>query len=256
MERLSIALIGDVMLGRLVNDYLKTAAPKYPWGDTLPILKRADARICNLECVISDKGRPWSATPKIFHFRSDAKNVAVLQAAGIDGVSLANNHALDFEYEAMLQMLGLLDKAKIAHSGAGKDEVSASMPAIIQKGKASVGLISFTDNEPGWQARKNRPGVFYVPTDLEDSRAKVLLELVAKIKKRVDLVIIAAHWGGNWGYQPPAEHQVFGRRLIEAGADVIFGHSPHVFRGIEIYRSRPIIYSAGDFIDDYAVDEI
>jgi poly-gamma-glutamate capsule biosynthesis protein CapA/YwtB (metallophosphatase superfamily) len=73
---------------------------------------------------------------------------------------------------------------------------------------------------------------------------------------RTNMVVVSAHWGPNWGYQPPAEHIRFAHRLVDVGADVVFGHSGHVFRGIELYRRRPIIYCAGDFIDDYAVDEI
>ena len=76
-----LLLVGDVMLGRLVNEILKVEPPASPWGDTLPLFQLADVRLCNLECVLSDGGTPWSATPKVFHFRSDAKNVAVLQAA-------------------------------------------------------------------------------------------------------------------------------------------------------------------------------
>ena len=69
-------------------------------------------------------------------------------------------------------------------------------------------------------------------------------------------MIVSAHWGPNWGYQPVSEHIPFGHLLVENGADIVFGHSSHVFRGIEIYRDRPILYSTGDFVDDYAVDEI
>lgn len=76
-------------------------------------------RACNLECVVSDRGRPWSKTPKTFHFRSAAKNVAVLKSARINAVSLANNHTLDFGHCAMLDMLHLLENAGVAHSGAG-----------------------------------------------------------------------------------------------------------------------------------------
>jgi poly-gamma-glutamate synthesis protein (capsule biosynthesis protein) len=255
-DQLTIALIGDVMLGRLVNKYLKSAKSEYPWGNTLSVLKQADVRICNLECVISDKGRPWVATPKVFHFRSDAKNIDVLKAAEIDAVSLANNHTLDYEYEALMDMLGLLDKSRIAHAGAGQDRYHASMPAVVKKDKSTIGLVSFTDNEPGWQATSNRPGIFYIPVDINNKKAKVLFELTKRFKKHVDYLIVAAHWGGNWGYEPPLTHSIFAKALIDNGADVIFGHSAHVFRGIEIYRGQPIIYSAGDFIDDYAVDEI
>lgn len=74
---MKIAFMGDVMLGRLVNEALKHEPHEYPWGDTLDILKNADLRICNLECVISDVGQPWSETAKAFHFRTDEKNTAV-----------------------------------------------------------------------------------------------------------------------------------------------------------------------------------
>ena len=116
----TLLLVGDVMLGRLVNEVLKVEPPAYPWGDTLPLFQQANVRLCNLECVISDGGTPWSATPKIFHFRSDAKNVAVLQAAHIDAVSLANNHILDFDVEGLLEMRHHLEHAGIHAAGAGR----------------------------------------------------------------------------------------------------------------------------------------
>ena len=254
MEPLKLLLVGDVMLGRLVNQQLQNVSPEYPWGDTLPLLREADWRACNLECVISDLGSPWSATPKAFHFRSDKKNVAVLDAAGIHAVSLANNHTLDFGAPAMLDMLRTLDAAGIACSGAGAHLVAAANPAITTVRGLRIALISFTDNEPPWEATPGSAGVFYVPVDIYDPRSSKLFELVRFTRQRVDLLIVAAHWGGNWGYLPPGSHLEFGRALIRAGADVVFGHSAHVFRGIEIVQSHPIVYSAGNFIDDYAVD--
>jgi len=82
------------MLGRLVNRHLASVPPEHPWGDTLSVLRSADALIVNLECVISNRGEPWPG--KIFTFRSDLKNVAVLTAAGVTAVSLANNHSMDY----------------------------------------------------------------------------------------------------------------------------------------------------------------
>src|SRR5260370_39803200 len=111
-----ILLAGDVMLGRLVNQVLKGEGPAYPLGDTLPLFRSSDFRICNLECVLSDRGQPWSAIPKVFHFRSDSKNVAVLRAAGIDMVSIANNHVLDYENDALFDMLSALETAGIQSS--------------------------------------------------------------------------------------------------------------------------------------------
>lgn len=252
----TLVFVGDVMLGRLVNEQLKNKSPQYPWGNTLPIFKKADIRICNLECVISDRGRPWTKTPKVFHFRSDAKNIQVLKEAEIDLVSLANNHNLDYAYEAMYQMLGILDKANIKHAGAGRNYTEALQPAIYRHNQIQIGFISFTDNEPPWEATEKQAGVFYVPIDLNHERAKKLLETVSQTKTEVDLLVISTHWGPNWGYQPQPQHIPFAHALIDAGADIIFGHSCHVFQGIELYKASPILYSCGDFVDDYAVDEI
>lgn len=256
---MKILLIGDIMLGRLVNEVLQQESPDYPWGDTLDIFKKADLRICNLECVISDKGQPWTITPKVFHFRTDRKNIAVLKKARINMVSLANNHVLDYEEEALLDMLEILDRKGIEHAGAGINLVEASSLAVLeipgQKGVFKVGMIAFTDNEPQWEVG-NQPGVFYVPIDLEDKRAQVLIKEIGKAKKDVDFLIVSAHWGPNWGYRPESQHIPFAKALIDAGADIVFGHSAHVFQGVEIYKGKPILYSTGNFIDDYAVDEI
>lgn len=249
-----LLFVGDVMLGRLVNDRLKTVSPHHPWGNTLSVFKSADVRICNLECVMADGGRPWQ--PKVFNFRSDAKNVQVLKAAGIDCVSLANNHTLDYHYDALIEMLGVLDRAGIKHAGAGDNIRNAMRPATFTAGGLRIGFISFTDNEPQWEATPYRPGVFYVPVDLTDRRAKKLLKIVAHVKARVDCLVVAAHWGPNWGYRPQPEHIPFAHALVEAGADIIFGHSCHVFQGIEFYWGAAILYSCGDFVDDYMVHEI
>lgn len=252
----NLLLLGDVMLGRLVNETLQAAAPEYPWGDVLPVLRDADWRLCNLECVISDRGEPWSVYPKAFHFRSDAKNIAVLKTAGINAATLANNHVLDYGYDALREMLEILDRAGVVHAGAGLNDAEASRMAISEVHGQKIGIIAFTDNEPDWEAAPGQPGIFYVPANLDDSRAATLIELVRDSSANVDLLIVSAHWGSNWGYRPPAEHVVLAHALIDAGADIVFGHSCHVFRGIEFYKGRPILYSAGNFVDDYAVDRI
>jgi poly-gamma-glutamate capsule biosynthesis protein CapA/YwtB (metallophosphatase superfamily) len=253
---MDLLLVGDVMLGRLVNQKLEYEAPECPWGDTLSLFSMADVRICNLECVISDHSRPWSATPKVFHFRSDRKNVAVLKRASIDAVSLANNHTLDYEYEAMLDMLATLDREGIVHAGAGHNIFEASAPALISCSGLKMGLVAFTDNEPGWEATDTRPGIFHVQVGVEESREERLFTAMEQARSVVDLLVISAHWGPNWGYRPPGAHIPFARRLVDAGADVVFGHSGHLFRGIEVYKERPILYCAGDFVDDYAVQEV
>jgi poly-gamma-glutamate capsule biosynthesis protein CapA/YwtB (metallophosphatase superfamily) len=255
-QSLSLAFVGDVMLGRLVNQHLKQESPEYVWGNTLPILKKADGLICNLECTVSDRGEPWSVTPKVFHFRSDAKNITALAKAGVTIASLANNHALDYGYGALEDTLTLLDSAEISHAGAGANLDAASTPAVASIKNQTIAMLAFTDNQPDWRAQMEIPGVLFVPIDPRDRRAQALFKTVAQLKAKSDVVVVSAHWGGNWGYDVSDEHIEFAHRLVLAGADVVFGHSPHVCRAVEIYRGRPILYSCGDFIDDYAVDAL
>jgi poly-gamma-glutamate synthesis protein (capsule biosynthesis protein) len=247
-------MVGDVMLGRLVNETLRRRLPEYVWGDTLPLLMSGDLSTCNLECAISDRGEPWMPAYKPFRFRSDAKNVETLITAGIDYVSLGNNHTLDFGPDALHDTISILHDNAIGYSGAGFDLVEAASPFIREVEEERVAFISFTDNESSWAAAAGCPGIFYVPIQVDDERAEILMDLITETKKRTDLVVVTPHWGPNWGYLPAEGHIEFGRALIDAGADIVFGHSPHVFRGIEIYRQKPIIYAAGNFIDDYAVD--
>jgi poly-gamma-glutamate synthesis protein (capsule biosynthesis protein) len=249
-----IAFVGDVMLGRLVDERLRTAAPASVWGDTLPVLARADLRIANLECVLARDGAPWPG--KAFHFRSAPENVACLTAAGIDAVSLANNHTLDFGAAALLESVAVLDGAGIAHAGAGRDDDAAWSPAVVRAGGLDVGLVAFTDNTPDWAAAPQSAGVAYAPVDAAHPLGRRLRDLVRATRDAVDVLIVSAHWGGNWGSDVPAAHRALAHALVEDGADVVFGHSPHIVRGVEVHRGRPILYGAGDFIDDYAVDPV
>jgi poly-gamma-glutamate capsule biosynthesis protein CapA/YwtB (metallophosphatase superfamily) len=143
--QMTLLFVGDVMLGRLVNAVLQEKAPAYPWGDTLLLFQDADERFCNLECVISDRGTPWSATTKVFRFRSDAKNIATLKAAHIDAVSLANNHSLDFADEGLLHTMSNLDAAGIHYAGAGMTLTEAFAPAIWETKGKKLALVAFTD---------------------------------------------------------------------------------------------------------------
>jgi poly-gamma-glutamate capsule biosynthesis protein CapA/YwtB (metallophosphatase superfamily) len=248
-----MVLLGDVMLGRLVNRHLATAAPEYSWGDTLPLLRSADILVANLECVIADRGEPWPG--KIFTFRSDLKNVAVLTAARATAVSLANNHSLDYGPEALRDCVAALDRHGIRPAGAGLTLEAARRPAEFKAGEMRAALVAFSDNEPEWEAGST-PGVHYVPMDPRDRRFVRLLAAVSEARRTHDLVIVSAHWGPNWGNLPPEEHVTAAHLFVDAGAHVIFGHSPHVVRGIEVYRGRPILYSCGNYVDDYAVDEV
>jgi poly-gamma-glutamate synthesis protein (capsule biosynthesis protein) len=138
-----LLFVGDVMLGRGVNDTLKRVPPNYPWGDTTPVFSSADLRLCNLECVLSDTGVPWTKLKKSLHFRTDAKNVEALGAAGINVVSLANNHSLDYGPDAMVDMIANLGDAGLYHAGAGRTLEEASRPAVVETENGKVAVIAF-----------------------------------------------------------------------------------------------------------------
>ncbi len=248
-----IILVGDVMLGRLVDELLEVVDSSYPWGDLLSLFRCADWKGCNLECVFTDQTEFYELPPKVFRFKSAVKNIEVLKDAGIRVVSLANNHVLDFGKKALCEMLDYLDAAGILHSGAGVNLEESRLPAIDQIQRLKIGFLAFTDNEPSWEASEEA-GIHYVPVQLDDPRAQTLFELVKETKTKVDFLIVSAHWGPNWGFEVPTKHIDFAHKLIEEGADVVFGHSPHVFRAIEIFHHSLILYSCGDFIDDYMVD--
>ena len=249
-----LILLGDVMLGRLVNQVLVREPPEYPWGNVLPLLRSANALVLNLECVISDRGEPWPG--KMFVFRSDRKNVAVLESARVTAVSLANNHALDMGADALEECLDVLAGHGILAAGAGRSLDAARRPVYFPIDGLDAALVAFTDNEPAWEATPTRPGLFHAAVDSDDDRFQAVLDAIQEASAAADVTIVSAHWGGNWGERPPDSHRQAARLFIDAGADVVFGHSAHTFRGVEIYRDRPVLYSCGDFVDDYAVDEI
>jgi len=251
----TLAMTGDVMLGRGVDRTLERLGPTHPWGDLLPLLNEADLTIVNLECVIARGGQPWSRWPKVFHFRADPIAVGALQCAGVDCVTLANNHVLDYEEEALLELLDLLQNGKIAFAGAGRNLKEARRAAILEACGLHIGIVAFTNNEPGWAAQSDVPGTNYIPITLEERSLGPLRESIVLARAAgADLVVFTIHWGPNMVERPTRLFRRFAHAVIDAGANLFFGHSAHIFQGIELYKERPIIYDAGDFVDDYVVD--
>jgi poly-gamma-glutamate synthesis protein (capsule biosynthesis protein) len=255
-----IALTGDVMLGRLVDQYViqnRSVRPQALWGDVLPVMLAADCRLINLECIISSQGEEWRPTTKEFHFRARPRALEFLQAARIDGVTLANNHVLDFGTEALLDCLTLLDRAGIKRTGAGATLQEALIPAVFGLPQGRIAVIALTDNEPEWEATGTKPGVNYVAYNerglMEPYRSR-MAQMLALAKRQAELVIVSAHVGPNWG-APSRAMQALAHDLIDMGADLYWGHSNHTPQGIERYKSKTILYSAGDFVDDYMVDK-
>jgi poly-gamma-glutamate synthesis protein (capsule biosynthesis protein) len=253
----TLALTGDVMLGRGVDEALKVMRPEEPWGNVLPLLAEADLRIVNLECALTSHDRPWSRGWKMFHFRADPEAVEVLQAARIDACSLANNHTLDFEEQGLFDTLQVLDGAGIRHAGAGRNAQKAAQPVLVGTRDGNpwrVALLAFTDNEPAFAAQPDRPGTNFMEVSTGDATlARVAAGIEQARALGAELVVFSNHWGANFVERPSSVFREFARRVIDLGADVYYGHSAHICQGIEIHRGKPILYAAGDFIDDYAV---
>ena len=241
---ITLALVGDVMLGRGVNDALRTLRPDQPWGDVLPLLISADLRIVNLECAITDHKQPWTRTPKVFHFRAEPSAVEVLKAARVDVCSLANNHTLDFEERGLLDTMEHLKTAGIRYAGAGRDREESARSALLTARPADqpsrVALLAFTDNELPFAAGSDRPGTNYLPVSLEpDVLGRVEAAVMAAREAEADTVVFSNHWGPNMVQRPSALFRRFARAVLD--------------RGVEIYGGKLILYDTGDFIDDYVV---
>lgn len=249
----TLALVGDVMLGRGVGTEIPRRPPERFWGTTLPLLRSADAVVANLECAVTDHPVAWSRTPKVFHFRAPPEAVAVLRAGNVRCVSLANNHVLDFEWAGLLDTLRHLDAAGIAHAGAGPDLAAARAPAAFDVAGLRVALVSATDNEPPFAATAGTPGTFYLDLEHDEAATAALRAALTRAGPPPAVSILSLHWGPNMVVEPPPAF----RRLARAALDfatVVHGHSAHCFQGVERRQGGFILYDAGDFLDDYAVD--
>jgi poly-gamma-glutamate synthesis protein (capsule biosynthesis protein) len=263
--------------GPQVDDILAqgTLAPADVWGDTLPRLRGADAVVLNLETALTEHAARWSATPKAFHFKASPRRaLPALAAAAVRGVFTANNHTLDYNVPGLRDTLAALDGARVAHAGAGETLARARAPGLFTaaarcaaaaEGEAElpsrpvrVALLGAADHPPEWHARDNAPGTnIFDPFPSAEALAWARAAAAeARAAHGAELVIFGCHYGGNYVLRPPPTVRAFAHALLDSGdVDVFFGHSAHVAQGVEITPGgKPIIYQAGDFVDDYAKD--
>ena len=242
------------MLGRLVNDVIHQKGFAYPWGDMLSVLRCPDLLLINLECTLTAATRPArDGADKDFHFRAAPDIVETLRLAGVDCVSLANNHCGDFGEEGLLETVSVLDRAGIAHAGAGANREEARRAAVLTVQGRRVAVVACADYPAEWAASES-PGIDYVTVSTARDDFLPVETLIADARAQADFVIFSIHWGTNMRLRPTRAFREFAHAVINAGADVFWGHSAHVVQGVELWNGRPILYDAGDFVDDYAVD--
>jgi poly-gamma-glutamate capsule biosynthesis protein CapA/YwtB (metallophosphatase superfamily) len=243
----TVALAGDTMLGRGVARALATTPPEALVApEVRAAIGQADLVVLNLECCISDRGRPWDAPGKSFFFRAPLRAVELLALLGTDCVTLANNHALDYGVEALADTLNLLAAAGIATVGAGTDLEQARRPTILATGGLRVAVLGVTDHPPDFAAGPDRPGVAFA--DLGRRVPDWLLERIRAADAEV--VLVTPHWGPNMTSEPVGHVRRAAAALVDAGATLVAGHSAHVPHGV----AGRVLYDLGDFLDDYRVD--
>lgn len=241
-----LGLAGDTMLGRNVAARLQVDPPESLFAPELvEVVHEADLLVLNLECAISERGERWPEPGKPFFFRAPPVATEALRLLGVDCVTLANNHALDYGRVALIDTLDHLRHAGIRSVGAGPDERSARQPVMLHHDQTSVAVLGVTDHPASFAATDDRPGVAYA--DLRSGDTAWLLDAIADLD--ADVRLVTPHWGPNMVTEPVRHVRKAAQAIRRAGATIVAGHSAHVFHGV----ADRVLYDLGDFIDDYAV---
>ena len=278
---MKLCLAGDVMTGRGIDQALPFSAPPelyepyvrsardyvalaerangpisrplafdHIWGDALAPMAQADARIVNLETAVTARGSPWRG--KGIHYRMHPRNIPCLTAARIDCCVLANNHVLDWGRDGLNDTLETLHAAGIRTAGAGRDAREAGEPAVLELRDAKRVLVfAYATEDSGVPREWGKGAGVNLLNDLSEKSSEAIARQMQAARRDGDVVVVSIHWGGNWGYEISAAERAFARTLIDAGADVVHGHSSHHPKAIEMHRERPILYGCGDLINDY-----
>lgn len=241
----TVVLVGDIMLDRGVEASVHNTYDGLFSGifdGVRQVLTDADVAFGNLEGPISDQGVDGG---KAYSFRFDPVTASALKDAGFDVLAVANNHALDWGREALCDTTERLKKEHIYPVGGGCTIESAREPAFFKLGDTRIAFVAFTDFDTWGTATPMLPG-------LASFDARLLSEQIRTLKKEqsVDIVFVSIHWGDEYETRSHEKQQTLGQQLIDAGADVIVGHHPHVVQEIERYGNGWIIYSLGNFIFD------
>jgi poly-gamma-glutamate capsule biosynthesis protein CapA/YwtB (metallophosphatase superfamily) len=245
---LTVAIAGDTMLGRGVAEAID-AGHELIAGEVAELAAAADLFVVNLECCISRRGERWQARGKPFFFRAPPRAAQLLAELGVDAVTLANNHTLDFGETALLDTLEHLDAAGIAHAGAGGDENAARAALVLEARGGRLALVSVCDHAADFAAGPDLPGIAYADLGREPLPAW-LAATIEGARRDADAVLVSPHWGPNMVPGPVARVRRCADALQRSGVTLVAGHSAHVPHG----AAGRVLYDLGDFVDDYAVD--
>jgi poly-gamma-glutamate synthesis protein (capsule biosynthesis protein) len=245
-DEIELLAVGDIMLARTVEERMSQYGSLYPFQAVYPLLQAADIAVGNLETPFTVRGQP---ADKQFIFRTHPEHIATLHTAGFDVLSLANNHVNDFPPASMDDTLAALKELGIATVGAGRGEAAARRPAVLEVKGIKVAFLAFA--APRWRGSPEVP----TATDVAWAEPEPVRKAVAQAREEADLVIVTLHTGTEYEAQANQEQRAVAHAAVEAGADLVIGHHPHVLQDVEVYQGVPIVYSLGNFVFDMDVIE-
>lgn len=235
----TLLLAGDVMLGNWVTDHMDRDGLDYPFRAVQHLLEKSDLHFFNLENPI---GTPdtLDRENKTYTFAMPSRYLNALRYSQVDIVSLANNHILDYGRILADSTTEYLQSLNIRTVGYGAEAFAASSPEIIP-GTVRVGFLGYSMTFPrSFWATDTSAGTAY-PTE------EYFTSQISLADSLADFTVVSFHWGGENSDSTKQYQQVYARRAIDAGADLIMGHHPHVWQGLEVYKNRVIAYSLGNY---------
>ncbi len=243
-KEIILVLVGDIMLDRGVEymvDKYGNGDYKFPFLEIKPRFKEADILFGNLESVISDKGKMVGSE---YSFRAKPEALEGLIYAGFDVISVANNHIFDYGREAMEDSFLRLKTAGINYVGGGFNEKEAYSPVIKEINGAKIAFLAYTNlGSSHWEAVGEKSGIAWLQKERMEQDIK-------EAKMQADLVIVSFHYGDEYKLEPNLFQVSISQAAVDAGADLVVGHHPHVIQTSELYKKSWIFYSLGNFIFD------
>jgi poly-gamma-glutamate capsule biosynthesis protein CapA/YwtB (metallophosphatase superfamily) len=227
-----LAAVGDVNLD--------VPGARDVWRDVAPALRRADLAVANLECAVSTRGL---AVAKEYTFRGAPAALRALPRAGLDAISVANNHSLDFGREAFLDTVRTARAAGLAVVGGGADLAAARRPAFFSAGGVRIALLAYSDVRPlGFDAGPTHAGAAPAFPELVEPDVRAA-------RARADLVVVYFHWGVELARAPTGRQRHLAEVALRAGATVVLGAHPHVLQPVERPDPRRLVaWSLGNFV--------
>jgi poly-gamma-glutamate capsule biosynthesis protein CapA/YwtB (metallophosphatase superfamily) len=242
-ERLVILAGGDVNLGRGAGQKILRDPSYDPFREVRPLLESADLRFVNLESQLSDQNGETSSKHHNLIFTGPPGGAETLARAGIDIVSLANNHAWDYGKQALLETFENLERAGVAYTGAHRESGKLYEPVVVRKKGWSVAFFAVTHiwNQGAIEQHAGRHFVAW-------AAFQHLAENLRRARAEHDLVLVSYHGGSEYVDVPMNWTRDFVRAVMLAGADALIGHHPHVPQGVGWFSGRPAFYSLGNLV--------